>query len=121
MRGERYLTKREQFAIVYNKGASWVDKVVVMKTLRNGLATTRCGFSVSSRVGGAVVRNRVKRRLREIVRSIPLKSGWDIVIIARPAAARADFLLLNNDVGKLLTKAQLIGPDRGKEELVGNA
>jgi ribonuclease P protein component len=119
MRGERYLTKREQFTTVYNRGTSWVDKVVVMRTMRNGLANTRCGFSVSSRVGGAVIRNRVKRRLREILRSFPLKSGWDIVLIARPAAAKAEFSLLNSEVGKLLTKAQLIGPDRKIEESAG--
>jgi len=92
--------------------------VVVMRALSNGLATSRCGFSVSSRVGGAVIRNRIKRQLREILRSLPLKTGWDVIIIARPAAAKADFSVLNNEVGNLLSKAQLIEPDQ-KTDAVG--
>src|SRR5690348_2236868 len=54
---------------------------------------TRIGFSVSRRVGGAVVRNRVKRRLREIARNhlSHVASGWDIVITARASAAEAEY------------------------------
>jgi RNase P protein component len=56
--------------------------------------------------------------LREILRSLPLKTGWDVIIIARPAAAKADFSVLNNEVGNLLSKAQLIEPDQ-KTDAVG--
>jgi ribonuclease P protein component len=111
MRDEKYITKPEQYAAVYNNGTSWVDRVVVMKTLHNSLAISRCGFSVSGKVGGAVIRNRVKRRLREILRRIPLKTGWDIIFIARPAAARVDYSILNGEVNKLLKKAQLLEQD----------
>jgi len=110
MRGEQYITKPEQYADIYNRGASWVDKVVVVKTLHNGLTLSRYGFSVSSRVGGSVVRNRVKRQLREILRHASLKSGWDIVLIARPAAARVKYAVLETEVVKLLSKAKLMEP-----------
>lgn len=116
MRGEQYLTKTEQYAAVYNKGASWVDKLVVMKALPNGLNLSRYGLSVSSRVGGAVVRNRVKRRLREILRHIGLQSGWDIVLIARPAAAKADYMVLKNSVYALLTQAELLEREMNARE-----
>jgi ribonuclease P protein component len=107
MRGREYLTKSEQYAVVYEKGSSWTDGLMVMKALPNGLAWSRYGFSVGRRLGGAVVRNRVKRRLREILRSVPLKPGWDIIFIARPAAAGADFTGLGKSVLNLLSRAGL--------------
>jgi ribonuclease P protein component len=107
MRGREYLTKSEQYAVVYEKGSSWTDGLMVMKALPNGLAWSRYGFSVGRRLGGAVVRNRVKRRLREILRSVPLKPGWDIIFIARPAAAGADFTGLGKSVLSLLFRAGL--------------
>ncbi len=72
-------------------------------------APVRIGFSVSKRVGGAVVRNRVKRRLREAARQkvTSLVAGWDIVIAARPAAAQAAFVVLDTELRELLTRAAL--------------
>jgi len=45
MRGEEYLTKPEQYALVYSKGSSWASSLLVMKALPNGLALSRCGLS----------------------------------------------------------------------------
>lgn len=72
-------------------------------------APVRIGFSVSKRVGGAVVRNRVKRRLREAARHnvLSLAAGWDIVITARPAAAQAFYAELDAELRQLLTRAVL--------------
>ena len=111
MRGEEYLTEPKQYALVYSKGSSWVSKLVVMKILPNGLALSRYGFSVSRRVGKAVTRNRVKRLLREILRIMPLKSGWDIIFIARPAVATVDYASLKRTVEDLLSRARLLEVD----------
>lgn len=108
MRGREYLTKSEQYSAVYQKGSSHADALLVVKALPNGLGFSRYGFSVGKRVGGAVVRNRVKRRLREILRPTELKPGWDIIFIARPAAASADFNGLGKSVYGLLSRAGLL-------------
>ena len=110
MRGEEYLTKPQQYALVYSKGSSWASNLVVMRALPNGLTLSRYGFSVSKRVGKAVTRNKVKRRLREILRIMPLKSGYDIVFIARPAAT-ADYVSLKRTVEDLLSRARLLETD----------
>lgn len=77
----------------------------------------RVGFSVSKRVGGAVVRNRVKRRLREAVRVrlTSLPPGWDIVISARPAAATVDHATLDAELGVLLGRARLARDTRDQD------
>jgi ribonuclease P protein component len=107
MKGEQYLTKSEQYVVVYNEGSSWISSLMVMKVLPNGLNLSRCGFSVSKRVGKTVTRNRVKRLLREILRLTPLKPGWDIVFIARPAAASTKYAELKKSVENLSSRAQL--------------
>jgi ribonuclease P protein component len=108
MRGEKYITRPEHYARVYDKGSSWASQLVVMKALPNQLTLSRYGFSVSRRLGGAVVRNRVKRRLREILRVLPLAAGWDIIFIARPKAAAASFADMEKTVRGLLSRAKIL-------------
>jgi len=103
-----YLTKSEQYAAVYNKGSSWVNSLLVMKALPNRLTLSRCGFSVSQRVGKAVTRNRVKRLLREIIRQVSLRPGWDIIFIARSPASASNYAQLRESVEALLDQAQLL-------------
>lgn len=108
MRGERYLTRSKQFELVYAKGSSRVNRLLVMKFFPNRLTLSRYGFSLSRRIGQAVIRNRVRRRLREILRLAPLVPGWDIIFIVRPAAASANYTELKGAVVNLLSKAQLL-------------
>jgi ribonuclease P protein component len=111
MRDEHFITKPGQYALVYDKGSTLVSNLVVMKSLPNGLSLSRYGFSVSRRVGKAVVRNRVRRLLREILRLTPLKPGWDIVFIARPAAASTDYAALRESVMGLLSRTRLLAKE----------
>ncbi len=73
-------------------------------------APTRIGFSISKRVGDAVRRNLVKRRLREHLRRAlwNIAPGWDMIITARPGAAQADSETLRAETLDLLTRARLL-------------
>ncbi len=83
------LRKRKQFAYVYHKGKSCACRELVLIHVRN--ARLQVGFSVSKKVGNSVMRNRVKRRLREQFRQLMprLRTGL-YVVTAREAAAKAD-------------------------------
>lgn len=102
------LAKRAQYASVYQQGNTYVDSLVVVKVLPNGLNLSRYGFSVTKKVGKAVQRNRLKRLLKEIVRLQLIKPGWDIVFIARPQAAAIDYHQLEKAVTELLARAELL-------------
>ena len=79
----------------------------------NGSGSNRYGFAVGKRLGGAVVRNRVRRRLREVVRLTPMRGGWDMVLIARQTAAETDYHTLRRATEELLARAQLLGGGNG--------
>ncbi|MFC1952523.1 ribonuclease P protein component [Chloroflexota bacterium] len=106
---EERLTRPQQYASVYSEGSSRVSSLLVLRALPNGLSLSRYGLSVSKRVGNAVTRNRLKRQLREILRVVPLKTGWDVVFIVRPVAARADYSSLKRTVEDLLSRIELLG------------
>lgn len=117
---EERLTKPQQYASVYSKGSSRASSLLVMRALSNGLTLSRYGLSVSKRVGKAVTRNRLKRLLREILRIMPLKTGWDIVFIVRPAAANTDYASLKRTVEDLLSRVDLLETGEEPAHLTGS-
>jgi len=105
MHHKQRLTKRREFATVYRKGRAFAHPLIALRLIPNQLPYSRFGFVVSKAVGKAVVRNLVRRRLREGLRTLPVEPGWDIVVIARPRAAAADFQALRRAVAGLLSQA----------------
>ena len=90
-------------------GRSWAHPLLVLYARPNGLDQTRVGFAVSKRIGNAVTRNRVRRRLREALRlRLPaVQPGWDLLFIARSPLATADFAQLSAVVEQVLRRAGL--------------
>jgi len=105
------LTKRAQYLTVYKSGKAWANNLLVARALPNGYEYSRFGFSVTKNIGKAVVRNHVKRLLKEICRITPIKPGWDIVLIARQESITADYNELKRSLEKLLGRADLINRD----------
>jgi len=108
MRREQRLTADSEFATVLKQGRTWSHSLMLLKTLPNGLEFNRYGFIVSRKVGGAVVRNQVKRRMREVARLTPIIPGWDLVFIAHSEAANAQYQDLKEAMKALLRRAHLL-------------
>jgi ribonuclease P protein component len=85
------LRRRADFEAIGRGGSARSTRLLVLRTLRTDRSETRVGFSTPRTLGGAVQRNRVRRRLRELVRTRleGIGPGWDLLLIARPAAAEA--------------------------------
>ena len=97
------LQKNRAFQYVYRRGHSVACRDLVMLAAKG--RELKVGFSVSKKVGNAVTRNRVKRRLRECFRPYlgDVKPGL-YIIVARPSAAEATFQSLQRDMRYLLKK-----------------
>lgn len=104
------LKDNRDFRRVFEEGKSFANRYLVLYHAPNQLGFYRVGFSVSKKVGNAVVRNRVKRYLREAVRHQEIKQHLpvDFVIIARPSAADLDFDGIRNNLVHLLLKTGYI-------------
>jgi len=102
------LTRRSQYVTIYEHGRAYADSRVVLKIMANSLDISRIGYSVSTNIGKATVRNRIKRLIKESVRKLDVKPGWDIVFIARKGIIDADFQSISNSVNRLLDRAGIL-------------
>jgi ribonuclease P protein component len=105
------LRQSARFQSVRSQGKWWSHRLLAMGALANGLDMSRCGFSVSKRIGSAVERNRVRRRLPETVRIqwASVAPGWDVVFAAREPLRDADFDDIGKAVATLLQRSRLVG------------
>ncbi|HTX86781.1 MAG TPA: ribonuclease P protein component [Candidatus Nanoarchaeia archaeon] len=106
------LLKKKDFDAVWQKGRSSFDKALGIKSLSTGLKLNRFGIMIGLKVSKkAVERNRIKRRIREILRAEAnnLPIGFDIVIAVLPAARTLDYQELRNSLVDNLKRLRLIG------------
>jgi ribonuclease P protein component len=101
------LVRRVEYDAVYRDGRRKSGREFAVFLRPNGLDVSRFGWSIKKALGGAVRRNRIRRRIREIVRlhRQEIAPGWDIVIHPRSSVATAKFLAATDDLLKLLPRA----------------
>jgi len=109
------LTRTADFERLFAAGKPLRHALCTLRAERNNLDVVRVGTVCGKRVGGAVVRNRAKRRLREAVRqhlpSLPL--GWDILVVIQPAGAQASVGDFYCALDELLRRRELTAAARG--------
>jgi ribonuclease P protein component len=100
------LTDSSEFERVYKQGTAYRGRFFSVHAFPNELGTLRLGLSVSKKVGNAVVRNTLRRRMREIFAIVAgdAEDDLDLVISARPAAREATFEELRGEFERALRK-----------------
>jgi len=106
-REQRLRTAAEFARVRATARRGWPHRLLVVYAAPNDLGCVRVGVTVSGRVGKAVVRNKVRRRLREALRArlARIAPGVDVLVIARPTSATATWAELNEALDTLLTRA----------------
>jgi len=110
MRRQHRLKRRQDFALVYDAGRSVSGRLLVLYCLHGEPSELKIGFAAGRKLGNAVIRNRIKRLLREVARqrlgSIAL--GHRLIVIARHNALKASIGELDKEFAYLLKKLNLI-------------
>lgn len=96
------LKRRSDFLCARDSGLKWVSKTVILQAVKADHDISRVGYTVTKKLGNAVRRNRIKRRLRAAAAgALPkiMQPGFDYVLIARAAAFDTPFSQLQKDIG----------------------
>ena len=114
MRRDTRLTTDKEYGEVYSRGRSVANRELALYFLKKDSDMTRAGISISRRIGSAVVRNRIKRLIRESFRKneARIKAGYDLVFIARQAARGKSFHGVEKAFIDVLSKAELLKEER---------
>ncbi|PYZ91799.1 ribonuclease P protein component [Salipaludibacillus keqinensis] len=111
MKRELSLKKNEEFQHVFQKGKSAANRqFVVYQVIKENQSNSRFGLSVSKKIGNAVMRNRIKRLMKEVLRELSqeLYQNRDIVIIARKPTAEMDYKEMKKSLYHVLKVAKLV-------------
>jgi ribonuclease P protein component len=105
-----HLTSAKDFARVKQNGKVIHHELVVMAYGQNDMDISRATAVASKKIGNAVIRNRVKRRIRACLNDnwLDVKSGWDFIFYSRSKIVDADYQEIDNAIKHLLIKAGVI-------------
>lgn len=117
------LKQNHLFRRLYQKGKCAPGRCLVVYCRKNGLSYNRLGLTAGTKLGHAVVRNRIRRRIREAYRlsESSYVLGYDIVIVARHRAADADFKEIEACLRTQFEKLGLIRKEKTIEEAASMA
>lgn len=104
------LQRRVDFEQLRHRGQHWHHPMILLIAGVNDLEHSRFGFSASRGFGKATARNRMKRILREVIRSrlSLIEDGWDCLFVARRAASGATFAEVEVAITQLLKRSKLL-------------
>ena len=105
------LRRRADFEAVVRSGTLSATRLLVLRARRTDGPTTRIGLATPASLGGAVERNRVRRRMRALVRARyeEMGAGWDLLVIMKPDARDATFAELGDALDAALSRAEVRG------------
>lgn len=95
------IRKPAEFRRVFSRGKRTSNSLTNVVAVKNDLSYLRVGLSVSKRVGKAVTRNLVKRRIRNTFAGMNITGGWDVVVTAKPHSSEASY----EDLGEAIQKS----------------
>jgi ribonuclease P protein component len=104
------LTKRKEFNYIFKKGKAFSTKLFVLNYSPTKLPTFKVGFSVSKKIGNAVIRNKVKRKMREAFRSFSneVSEQYNYILVARKGIELASFEEIKKAIYFSLEKGRLL-------------
>lgn len=111
------ICRNNDFRRAYARGKSFVGPLLVTYVRKNRLGVTRVGVTTSKKIGNAVLRSRSRRVIREAYRVLfpRIKSGFDLVLVARGRTPRAKSTEVEKQLEKQLLSAGVIEPKRREE------
>lgn len=105
------LKKKKEFERVFKRGRGVKEDFLVLRLVKTNLPQSRFGFIVGTKISKkATLRNKLRRRLRELIRTKmeKIKKGYDIILIAQPGLENRDFWGLEEITNKIFSRAKLI-------------
>jgi ribonuclease P protein component len=102
---ERHVRRRPEFQRIYELGERVRARLMTVMVLANDRPVSRLGIAATRKLGGAVVRNRAKRLVREVFRRANVPVGLDIVVIPRPEMLDAEYRVIEAEFGYVLRRA----------------
>jgi len=110
MKRENRLRSNMEFKKVYSKGKNYWNRNLILYVKKNNTNTTRIGFSITKKIGKSVVRNKIRRRMKEICRKKfhEMKDGYDLVFIPKKNIVDLSFKELESAMFHILKLANVL-------------
>ena len=103
------IRKKEDFKKIYTRGKSFANKKLVIYYMKNNTEDLKIGISISRKVGKAVVRNHLRRLIKENIRLMKdLKSGYNVIFLARIGSDDLDYYSMRNSIRHILKKTDML-------------